>query len=150
MLVQLGLVEYLPEAITTRREPYQCPHCTSLIQIKGVPDATVGGLQDLYCPVCQQMWWISSWRLEKRLWPLPITFPTTYKWYVEKVLKRGPEQLIALPPIPIDRPAPGGGWPEIKEQGLNLKKIAFYGFLILAGVIVVNQVAKQVTKKYLH
>lgn len=144
MLVKLGLVEYLPEAITTRRESYRCPNCRSLIQVKGVPDATVGDLQDLYCPVCTQQWWFSSWRQEKRLWPLPITFPTTYKWYVEKVLEIGPQPIPK--PVPTDRPPAGGGWPEIKEQGLNLKKIAFYGILILTGLIVVNQV----TKKYLH
>lgn len=144
MQVKLGLVEWLPEAITTRREEFRCPNCRSLIQIKGVPDATIGDLQDLYCPVCQQMWWLSSWRQEKRLWPLPITFPTTYRWYVEKVLETGPQPIPK--PVPIDRPPAGGGWPEIKKQGLNLQKIAFYGFLILAGLLVIKQVAKKILK----
>jgi len=145
MRVNLGLVEWLPEGITTRREPYRCPNCRSLVQLKGVPDATLGGLQDLYCPVCTQQWWLSSWRLEKRLWPLAITFKTTYKWYAEKVLEIGPQPIPK--PVSVDRPPAGGGWPEVKKQvWLDYKKIALYGFLILAGLLVTKQVARKILK----
>jgi len=146
MRVNLGVVELLPEVITAIRESYRCPVCRSLVQVKGIPDATVGDLQDLYCPVCTQQWWFSSWR-ERRLfiWELLVPIPTTYKWYVEKVLERGPEPIPK--PVPTSRPPVGGGWPGVKKQvWQDYKKIAFYGFLILAGLIAVKQGIKKILK----
>jgi len=137
------------EVLNTKREQFICPNCRSVVQVKGVPDAIVGDLQDLYCPVCSQMWWFSSWRQSKPWWltiaaPIvPVTLPTTYQWYVEKVLEKGPEP---IPPTQlINRPPPGGGWQGVTQQAaVDYKKFALYGFLILSGLIVINQITKKI------
>jgi len=54
---------------------YRCPNCRSLIQLTGVLDFSAPAIQELYCPVCSQKWWV------------PSGFPG-YRWSINKVIER--------------------------------------------------------------
>lgn len=134
-----------------RREKFICPTCRSLVQIKGVSDPGAYTFQSLYCPVCTQEWLIPApreiWSLSLVRYGLMPSFKkvVTFTWQVEKVLEKGPEPIPKPYPIPQKLPQEKF-WEAVGPTRLDIKKVVLYGFLMLSGLMVINQITKKILK----
>jgi len=121
----------------------RCPNCRSLLLWKGVISPAAPALQSAYCWVCNQQLFISSGLLPR-------------KWTIARVLEKGPQPIPPPAREPEELPdiRVWDFWPEEDKfwyqravetiKKIPWSKVALYGVLIVAGIIVIKTATRKI------